>query len=169
MEDVIVHYQEFPNFIKVITNQDVEELIANYDNMTDSEIVLCDCHYKLCYYSSRLTDEQLLRLVKITNILVYDIDELLSNGETRYHILAHNTVPDSLFERGLSFTENEEFYKYIIKNNKISDRALNIIITKLIEKEKSDVYISRLTRVTMKLLKENSFITKDQLRKLVMI
>lgn len=129
-------YQQYTNFIDIISNKDIMSLIHNYDDMTDEQIITSVFSYKLTFYSKCLSDAQLSRLIGIINNKISSDDyereldvnlwAILSNsGETRFHILAADVLLDRHFYNcNLNDMGHDEFRKYILEHDRVSEREL---------------------------------------------
>lgn len=148
--ELVVVYRNFPAFVKVLEDNDVQEIIHNFDNLSDTDIAATDFNYKYSYYTSKLTDEQLARLVKIeVEFDFFDDFTVVSNLDSRYDILTASVSSSRL--TNLKFY-SPDFKHYLLQHNKMSAAVLYTEVRRLSDEELN--YCSR--QLLLQLLYESN-------------
>ena len=156
-EELVKAYHKFPAFVKVISNQDIIELIHNFDTLSDQQIEDYNGRYKIDHFTRMLTDQQLLRLMRINKEMkLYLHYENIIEQDNRYDIITTDKI--EVFDDYYQYdTFKEEFRTYILEHDRVPDELLSTWLCDL-----SDDEIKMFPRNRLFQIMESGTITLDE-------
>jgi len=117
-------YSFAPEFVKLVSNDDIEQLVTKFDDLTDQQIIDDPGLYKIEYFTTKLTDQQLTRLMVINKQhkmgMIYNV---ITKYDQRYESIAADGVyfGDDYFEYDYI---KLPFRTYILEHDKVPDDVL---------------------------------------------
>jgi len=121
---LIKAYAAFPSFVRLISNQDILDLINRFDTLSNQQIIDDPSFYKMELFTTKLTDLQLQRLMTIyKQHNCYPLYTRMLEFDKRYEIIASDIL--MLHNDSIDYYNfPSEFKTYVLKHDKVPDIIL---------------------------------------------